>query len=84
MPEVAAVSEATKQSILHAFDPLTDLMIDLVLPIAGVMITSGALFIMIGQKDKGFFLIMNSVLGYCLVNLKPLLLSLLESVGKAI
>ena len=42
MLEVAAVPEATKQSILHAFDLLTDLMIDLVLPIAGVMITSGA------------------------------------------
>ena len=57
MPEVAAVSEATKQSILHAFDPLTDLMIDLVLPIAGVMITSGALFIMISKRIKDFFLL---------------------------
>ena len=84
MLEVVAVPEATKQSILHAFDPLIDLMIDLALPIAGVMITGGALLIMIGQKDKGFSLIMNSALGYCLVNLTPLLLSLLESVGKAI
>lgn len=82
--EVGAVPEATKQSILHAFDPLIELMIDLALPIAGIMITGGALLIMIGQKDKGFTLIMNSALGYCLVNLTPLLLSLLESVGKAI
>ena len=60
MLEVVAVPEATKQSILHVFDPLIDLMIDLALPIAGVMITGGALLIMIGQKDKGFSLIMNS------------------------
>ena len=31
-------------------------MIDLALPIAGIMITGGALLIMIGQKDKGFTL----------------------------
>ena len=84
MPEVAAVPETTKQSILHTFDPLIDLMTDLALPIAGVMINGGALLIMIGQKDKGFSLMMNLALGYCLVNLTPLLSSLLESVGKAI
>lgn len=81
---VPVVAEVTKDSIIHAFDPLIDLMIDLALPIAGVMITGGALLIMIGQKDKGFTLIMNSGIGYVLVNLSPLLLSLLESVGKAI
>ena len=78
--EVGAVPEATKQSILHVFDQL----IDLALPIARVMITGGALLILRGQKDKVFSLILNSSLGYCLVNLKPLLLTLLESVGKAI
>ena len=82
MLKVAAVPETTKQSILHAFDPLIDLMIDLALSIAGVMITGGALLIMIGQKDKGFSLMMNSALGYCLVNLTLLLLSLLESVER--
>jgi len=59
-------------------------MVSLSLPIAGVMLTGGALLIMIGQKDKGFTLIMNASLGYVLVNLTPLFMSLLESVGKAI
>ncbi|MCU9614058.1 hypothetical protein OEV98_10855 [Caldibacillus lycopersici] len=78
------VASTTKESIIHAFDPLIDLMISVALPIAGIMITGGALMIMLGQKDKGFMLIMNASLGYVLVNLSPLLLSLLESVGKAI
>ncbi|MBM4762687.1 hypothetical protein [Bacillus sp. B15-48] len=82
--EVGTVPQATKESILHAFDPLIELMIDLALPIAGVMITGGALLILIGQKDKGFQLILNSSLGYCLVQLTPLLLKLLEQVGKSI
>ncbi|MBB6446425.1 hypothetical protein [Bacillus benzoevorans] len=79
-----AVPAATKDSIIHAFDPLIDLMISLALPIAGVMITGGALLILIGQKEKGFTLILNSALGYCLVQLCPLFLTLLEQVGKAI
>lgn len=81
---VPVVANATKDNIIHAFDPLINLMIDLALPIAGVMLTGGALLIMIGQKEKGFTLIMNSSIGYVLVNLSPLFLSLLESVGKAI
>lgn len=81
---VPVVAEATKQSIIHAFDPLIELMTDLALPISAIMITGGALLILIGMKEKGFTLIMNSSLGYCLVQLSPLFISLLEQVGKAI
>jgi len=82
--ESSPTTQVTKNQIIHAFDPLIDLMVSLSLPIAGVMLTGGALLIMIGQKDKGFTLIMNASLGYVLVNLTPLFMSLLESVGKAI
>jgi len=81
---VPVIATETKSKIIHAFDPLLDLMIAASLPIAGIMLTGGALLIMIGQKDKGFTLIMNASLGYVLVNLSPLFLSLLESVGNAI
>lgn len=80
----SAIPASTKSAIIHAFDPLIELMIDLSLPIAGIMLTGGALMIMIGQKDKGFSLIMNASLGYVLVNLTPLFLTLLESIGKAL
>lgn len=79
-----AVPVAAMDTIAHAFDPLIDLMVGLSLPIAGVMITGGALLIMIGQKDYGYKLMMNCSLGYVLVNLSPLFLSLLADVGKAI
>ena len=79
-----AVPAAAMDTIAHSFDPLIDLMVGLSLPIAGVMITGGALLIMIGQKDYGYKLMMNCSLGYVLVNLSPLFLSLLADVGKAI
>jgi hypothetical protein len=79
-----AMTDAVKERIVHAFDPLVDLMVALSLPIAGVMITGGALLVMIGQKDAGFKLIMNSSLGYVLVQMSPMLIDLLFGVGGAI
>lgn len=81
---VGAISGEVKQRIIHAFDPLMELMIDVALPITGVMITGGCLLILIGQKERGFSLILNSSLGYVLVNLSPMILSLLAGVGSAI
>jgi len=76
--------ETTKQAVIHAFDPLLELMVDLALPISGVILTSDALLILIGMKDKGFSLILNASLGYCIVQLSPLFISLLAEVGKAL
>lgn len=70
--------------IAHAFDPLIELMVGISLPIAGVMLTGGALMIMVGMKEQGYKLIMNSALGYVLVQMSPLFISMLASVGKAI
>ena len=79
-----AISGALTGKIIHAFDPLIELMVSISLPIAGVMLTGGALLIMIGQKDMGFRLIMNSAIGYVLVQMSPLFMDLLAGIGGAI
>lgn len=81
---VPVVAEATKSSIIHAFDPLIDLMISLSIPIASVMVTAGCLMILVGLKEKGYSFIISASTGYVLVQLSPLLIELLVSVGKAI
>lgn len=78
------VSDVVKQKIISAFDPLVELMIALSLPISGVMLTGGALMILVGMKDMGFKLIMNAGLGYVLVQMSPLFIDLLAGVGAAI
>ncbi|MFC4409424.1 hypothetical protein ACFOZY_03120 [Chungangia koreensis] len=78
------ISDAVKQKIISAFDPLVDLIIALSLPVAGVMLAGGALMIMVGLKDNGFKLIMNAGLGYVLVQMSPLFIDLLAGVGAAI
>jgi hypothetical protein len=81
---VGAIPGAIKEKIVHSFDPLIDLMVGLSLPIAGVMLTGGALMILVGMKDRGMQLILNSSLGYILVQMSPLFISMLAGIGGAI
>jgi hypothetical protein len=84
-PTVAgAISTAAKTKILHAFDPLIEMIQSLSYPIAGVMIAGGCLFIMVGNREKGMQMLQNAAMGYILVQLAPMLLSLLVGVGSTL
>lgn len=84
VPAMAGVSAAVHSKILHAFDPLVNLIQDLAYPIAAVMIAAGSIFIMVGRKDQGMQYLTNAALGYILVQLVPLMLSLLVGVGSSV
>jgi hypothetical protein len=81
---IPAMSAATKTKILHAFDPLIDLVQSLSYPIAGVMIACGCLFIMVGNRERGMQMLQNAAIGYILVQLSPMLLELLVGIGGSI
>ncbi|PJN91008.1 hypothetical protein [Bacillus sp. mrc49] len=80
----SAVSGAVKQQVIHAFDPLVDLMMSLSLPIASVIITGAALMILMGFKEKGYPMMFSASIGYCLVQLTPMFIKILAGVGGAI
>jgi hypothetical protein len=79
-----AISTAAKTKILHAFDPLIEMIQSLSYPIAGVMIAGGCLFIMVGNRERGMQMLQNAAIGYILVQLAPMLLSLLVGVGSTL
>lgn len=79
-----AAEEGTKETIRHAFDPLIEMITQISFPVAAVMITGGALMIMIGMKDKGYTVLFQAAIGFILVQMSPLLLDLLFSVGTSI
>ena len=81
---VGAVSGTVKNQIIHAFDPLVDLLISLSLPVASVILTGAALMILIGQREKGYAMMMQASLGYILMQLTPLFIKLLAGVGSAL
>ncbi|HZG87288.1 hypothetical protein [Paenibacillus sp.] len=81
---IPVIGDAIKGKILHAFDPLIDLIVALSYPIAGLMIAGGCLFIMVGNRERGMSILQNAALGYILVQLSPLMLDLLVGIGKSI
>ncbi|WP_375537078.1 hypothetical protein [Alteribacillus sp. HJP-4] len=67
-----------------SFDTLIELITQLSYPIAGVMVTFGALMVMIGLKEKGYSKISTASIGFNLVQMAPLLLDLLFGIGSAL
>ncbi|MCA1319779.1 hypothetical protein LC085_07615 [Bacillus tianshenii] len=69
-------------TMLHAFDPLITLVQALAYPVAMVVVLGGALFIMIGNREKGFSMMSSAGLGYVLVTLTPMILNILVEAMK--
>lgn len=79
-----AMSVDTKAKIMHAFDPLINLVQSLAYPIAGIMIAGGCLMIMVQQREQGMKMLQNAAIGYILVQLSPMLLQLLVGIGSGL
>lgn len=84
VPVTGAVGGAVKQQIIHAFDPLVDLMMSISLPIASVIITGAALMVLMGFKERGYPMMFSASIGYCLVQLTPMFIKILAGVGGAL
>lgn len=81
---VPVMAADTKAKIIHALDPLINLIISLSYPIAGVMIAGGCLMIMIGSRERGMQILQNAAIGYILVQLTPMMLNLLVGIGGSV
>lgn len=78
----AIASGQMYDKVISAFNPLVDLIQALSYPIAMIVVLGGSLFIMIGNKEKGFGMMQAAGLGYVLVQLTPLVLKILvDAIG---
>ncbi|MFE4073420.1 hypothetical protein [Peribacillus sp. YIM B13477] len=79
-----AVGESAMRTLGHALDPLIDILVAISLPVASVIMVGGCFFFMLGNSEKAWSMIQNAGLGFCLIQLSPLFIKMLEQVGKAI
>ncbi|MCG6796341.1 hypothetical protein [Geobacillus sp. YHL] len=79
----ATVSGMVHEKITNAFMPLVELIKGLSYPIALIIMSCGALMLMLGNKEKGYSMIQNASIGYILVQMMPLLMKLLVEIAKA-
>lgn len=78
------IADKTLDVIAHALDPVVELLVAISLPIASVIMIGACFFFMFGNSEKAWSLIMNSGLGYILIQLSPLFLKILKEIGNAV
>lgn len=78
------MGEQTISALAHALDPLVDVLVALSFPIASVIIVGGCFFFMLGNSEKAWSTIQNAGLGYVLIQVSPLILSVLKQIGNAV
>lgn len=83
LPAMASTGDIYVKMV-HAFDPLVNIIQALAYPVAMIVVLGGALFIMIGNKEKGFSMMQGAGLGYVLVQLTPMVLNILVSAMKSV
>lgn len=76
--------ESIQSQMITAFNPLIDLIQGMAYPVAMVCVLGGALFVMIGNSEKGFSMMQKAGLGYVIVMISPMILNVLVSAMKGV
>ncbi|MBT2599069.1 MULTISPECIES: hypothetical protein [unclassified Oceanobacillus] len=77
IPSTVFAEETIQNKMMSAFDPLIDLIQGMAYPVAMVVVLGGALFVMIGNSDKGFSMMQKAGMGYVLCMLLPMIFDVL-------
>lgn len=77
IPTKVFAEESIKTKMMNAFDPIIELIQGMAYPVAMVVVLGGAIFVMIGNSDKGFGMMQKAAMGYMLVVLAPMILDVL-------
>jgi hypothetical protein len=76
--------EKALSALAHVLDPVIDILVALSFPIASVVIVGACFFFMFGNSEKAWSMIQNAGLGYVLIQVSPVILSVLKQVGNAV
>src|SRR5699024_9595348 len=77
VPSVAYAEETVISRMMNAFEPLIDLIQGMAYPVAMVCVLGGAIFITIGNSEKGFSMMQKAGLGYLVVMISPMIFDVL-------
>jgi hypothetical protein len=69
--------------IIHAFDPVVQILQGLSYPVCFIMLTAGFLVIMTGNRSKGLNMIKWAAIGFIGMQFAPAIMAILVEVGKA-
>ena len=84
MMPTGMIADKSLEMLATVLDPVIDILVAISFPIASVIMVGACFWFMIGNSEKGWSMIMNAGLGYVLIQLSPLFLDILRTVGEAV
>lgn len=80
---VGIIADKSLEILATALDPLVQVLVAISFPIASVISVGACFYFMFGNSEKAWNTIMNAGLGYCLIQMSPLFLDILRTVGES-
>lgn len=78
------IADKTLETLATILDPIIQILVAISFPVASVIMIGACFFFMFGNSDKAWSMILNAGLGYVLIQLSPLFLDILRTVGSSI
>lgn len=78
------IADTSLDMLANILDPLVQIMVAISFPIASVIMVGSCFFFMFGNSEKAWSGIMKAGLGYVIIQMSPLFLSILRQVGEAV
>ncbi|WKT75558.1 hypothetical protein [Lysinibacillus fusiformis] len=78
------IADKSLEILATALDPVVQILVAISFPIASVIMVGACFFFMLGNSEKAWSLIMNAGLGYVLIQISPLFLEILRTIGDSI
>lgn len=84
VPTSVFAEASIQEKMMTAFDPLLQLIQGAAYPIALSVVLAGAIFVIIGNSDRGFSMISKASMGYVLISVLPMIFDVLAGVMKGV
>ena len=78
------IGDSAMAAFATIFDPIVEIIVAISLPLASVVVAAAGLLLILGNSEKAQSMIIKAGLGYVAVQLLPLFISILKTMGKAV
>lgn len=82
--QTGIIADKSLEAIANVMDPLIDILVAISFPVASVIMVGACFFFMFGNSEKAWDMIMKAGLGYVLIQMSPLFLNMLRTIGEAV
>ncbi|MDN4609104.1 hypothetical protein [Sporosarcina highlanderae] len=82
--QTSFIGDATLAAMATVFDPVVEMIVAISLPLASVVVAGAGLLMILGNSDKAQSMIVKAGIGYVVIQLLPLIITIFKTMGKAV